>query len=58
MQKRMRKAILLGLAGGISWAAVNYFLDKHISVSFVGGASWFVVSMLVSWISPKINQNP
>ncbi|MDU0205460.1 MULTISPECIES: hypothetical protein [Paenibacillus] len=57
MQKRMRKAVLLGLAGGISWAAVNYFLDKHISVSFVGGASWFLVTIVVSWFSQKINQS-
>ncbi|BFT73886.1 hypothetical protein [Paenibacillus sp. P36] len=57
MQKRMRKAVLLGLAGGISWAAVNYFLDKHISVSFVGGASWFLVTIVVSFFSQKINQS-
>ncbi|MBA2943672.1 hypothetical protein HZF08_35955 [Paenibacillus sp. CGMCC 1.16610] len=56
MQKRMRKAVLLGLAGGISWAAVNYSLDKHISVSFVGGASWFLFTIVVSFFSQKINQ--
>ncbi|UKS29639.1 hypothetical protein LOZ80_12165 [Paenibacillus sp. HWE-109] len=56
MQYRMRKAVKLGLAGGVSWAVVSYFLNKNIGASIVGASSWFIVTILIAWALPESNQ--
>ncbi|XOK60972.1 hypothetical protein ACJ7K1_31530 [Paenibacillus elgii] len=49
-----QKAIINAAAGGLSfsifWMAAHYFIDKDISMlaGFVGGASWFIGSVIVS----------
>ncbi|WP_156410883.1 hypothetical protein [Paenibacillus sp. Soil787] len=55
MQHRMRKAVKLGLAGGVSWALVSYYLNKNIGASIVGASSWLIVTIVITWIFPKRN---
>ncbi|WP_163852726.1 hypothetical protein [Paenibacillus elgii] len=49
-----QKAIINAAAGGLSFAifgmVAQYFMDKDISVpvSLVGGASWFIGSLIFS----------
>lgn len=57
MQQRMKKAVLIGLAGGISYVGVNYFINRNLSACIIGGITWIIVSVLLSCFFPKGNKN-
>jgi hypothetical protein len=49
----MRRILLIGLVGAIGWSGTTYFLNKNLTASIIGGLSWFIVTVLLSWFFPK-----